>query len=309
MHSPDFLTVSASASKETLHQIQAHFGSAISTRTTTRSTSADAARSDQDKPPAFPSFNLPEPLLAVVDSFLSNFASNFAGAAESTSNSSTALQEREKERTSWRDGLLDTWQTIEPQPGTEGEPEAIARVSAFLVLLDKLGAECKDDDDSAVVPRDDIGKVWWDALLKRTLLGTPKDDPSGAGDDGRGERRGRRREARAAGTKPKEPPIPPPQSSSSSTQRPLTVSRDALAAAMRMVVWGMSPTLRQAEQDPNFVAPLCNIVRAEFEKRGMSRMRGGDEWYGLRNLAECVIQWADGSMQVRRLAGEHMTTS
>lgn len=217
---------------------------------------------------------------ALLDSHLASFASSFP---ESTSGS--ALSERERERTRWRDGLLEIWTIAEPIPGTEGDPHVIGRVSAFLVLLEKLSADVKDDDDSALVTRGDIGKVWWDTLLRRTILGTPKE----VADDSKDKSRGRK-----PAKKGKEIAAP----LSGNELRPLTVSRMALAAATRTVVWGMCPTIADLERDQDFVSPFCSVIRAEYETRSLATLRGGDEWYGLRNVAECFMAWADKQPKV-----------
>lgn len=257
------------SSKETLRQLHQLFASA-----------AEPKPSSSTASPAFPSLTLPPDVNALLDSHLASFASSFP---ESTSGS--ALSERERERTRWRDGLLEIWSIAEPTPGTEGEPHVIGRVSAFLVLLEKLSADVKDDDDSALVTRGDIGKVWWDTVLRRTILGTPKEVPDDSKDKSRGRKPAKRgKEAVAA--------------LSGDELRPLTVSRMALAAATRTIVWGMCPTIADLERDQNFVSPFCSVIRAEYETRSVAALRGGDEWYGLRNIAECFMAWADKQPKV-----------
>lgn len=233
----------------------------------------------------FPSLSLPPTAIKLLDGYIVNFASS---SPSTTVDSSSASLDRDKERARFRDSLLELWRTIvEPAPGSEGDPGDIARVSAFLVLLGKLSADCQDDDDSAVVSRNDIGKVWWDAVLRRVLLGTAKDgvteDASAVKD------RGRRSHA-----KPSKPRV------NAAQQRPLTVSRQALEATHKMVVWAMSPSLADLDEDQNFVPPFCITVAREFEQRSVAAMRGGDEWYGLRNVAECMWAWAEKSTQVSR---------
>ncbi|KAM0787086.1 hypothetical protein ACM66B_006344 [Microbotryomycetes sp. NB124-2] len=273
--------------KEVLRQIHAHFTQSTSSKqpaTTTTTTTATVHANAT----LFPNFDLPEPLVQLVDSYLSSFAANYAGADDAGPGSST-VYERDRERARWRDSLTELWSVIEPQSGLEVDAGAIARVSAFLTLLDRLSVALKDDDDSTVVTREDVGKVWWDLVLKRVLLGTAKDD-SVATDD-RSERRGRRRDAKLAHHS--KAPTAQDLSSSGSPKKPLTVSREALAATMRIVTWGMSQTLKQAERGPYDLPAFNDTVKAEFEKRGIARMRGGDEWYGLRNISECVIMWAE----------------
>ncbi|KAK4049720.1 hypothetical protein OIV83_003995 [Microbotryomycetes sp. JL201] len=286
----------SASGKEVLRQVHAHF---------LQSTGKQPSKAQQQPSPdehvntstpaastasAFPNFALPEPLVQMIESYLSSFASNYAGADEAGPASST-VYERDRERTRWRDSLADLWAAIEPRPGLEGDAAAIARVSAFVSLLDRLSATLKDDDDSAVVTREDVGNIWWDLVLKRVLLGTAKDDSTGT--DDRSERRGRRRDAKTAHQK---------HSAATSTldpsqKKPLTVSREALAATMRIVTWGMSQTLKQAERGPYELPAFNDVVKSEFEKRGIARMRGGDEWYGLRNISECVAMWAENCMQ------------
>lgn len=260
------------SSKETLRQLHHLFASA-----------AEPKASTSTAPPTFPSLNLPPAITELIDANLASFASSFP---DSTSGS--ALSERERERSRWRDGLLEIWGMTEPLPGHEGDPHVIARVSAFLVLLDKVSADLKDDDDSALVTRADIGKVWWDALLRRTIFGTPK-EPVDDKDKGRGRKSTKRGKDVAQ--------LPP-----SSTLRPLTVSRVALDAATRTVVWGMSATLAELEQDRKFITPFCATIGSEYEKRAVATMRGMDEWYGLRNIAECFMSWADKQPQVSSAA-------
>lgn len=263
--------LSLRSSKETLKQLHQLFASAVEPKPSSSSSAS-----------VFPSLSLPPAISTLIDTQLASFAASFP---ESTSGS--ALSERERERTRWRDGLLEIWSIVEPVPGTEGDPAVIARVSAFLVLLEKVSADVKDDDDSALVTRTDIGKVWWDALLKRTILGTPKESAESEKDRARGRRPAKRGKETAQ--------------ASGDTVRPLTVSRYALAAATKIIVWGMCPTIAEIEQDQNYVPPFCSVVRAEYESRSVAALRGGDEWYGLRNVAECFMAWAEKQPQVRPL--------
>ena len=152
------------------------------------------------------------------------------------------------------------------------------------MLLEKVSADVKDDDDSALVTRVDIGKVWWDALLRRTILGTPKEPTEAEKDRSRGRRPAKRGKEVAP--------------TSNDTVRPLTVSRVALAAATKIIVWGRCPSIADMERDPSFVPPFCSVVRAEYETRSAATLRGGDEWYGLRNVAECLMAWADKQPRV-----------
>ncbi|KAK4056098.1 hypothetical protein OIO90_002829 [Microbotryomycetes sp. JL221] len=275
--------------KEVLRQIHAHF---------TQSSGNNNLNAPQQVTDVFPNYNLPTPLVELIDTYLSSFATNYAGADET--GSSSVIHARDRERIRWRDSLTELWTTIEPNQGSEGEPIMIARVSCFLILLDKLSSQLKDDDDSTIVTRDDIGKVWWDLLLRRVLLGLAQDDTATTTDDhhrprGRKTRDTKTHHLRTSATRDMSVSTTASSSTSAAAsttsaivRKPLTVSRDALAAAMRMIVWGMSPTIKQVERDPNGVPPFCDVIKVEFEKRGTARMRGGDEWYGLRNLSECA---------------------
>lgn len=217
---------------------------------------------------------------SLLDTHLASFAASF-----SDSSSASALSDRERERTLWRDGLLRIWGVVEPTPGTEGDQLAIERVSAFLVLLQKVSADVQDDEDSALVTRSDIGKVWWRTLLRRTILGTPKEPTEGEKEKAKGKR----------------PAKPEGAASSTDTARPLTVSREAIGAARRTIVWGMSSAIAVLDQDEIHVTPFCLDVCAEFETRSVATLRGGDDWYGLRNVAECIMAWAERQTRVRGL--------
>ncbi|GAA5908506.1 hypothetical protein JCM5296_004779 [Sporobolomyces johnsonii] len=229
----------------------------------------------------FIDLTLPEEVHTLLDNHLRTFASSFP---LTSAGGSAGQSEGERERARWREGLLEIWALVEPLPGTESE--ALAKVSAFLVLLHKLSADVGDDDDSALISRKDIGAVWWGAVLRRTMLGTAKEDETGATD----------RDKHARGRKPnrkgKEPAAPAP---SGSTMRPLHVSRQALTAAAKTVVWGMAPRQDQADQAEDYVSPFGLVILHEYEDRALARLKGLDEGYGVKNLEECVISWGEKS--------------
>ncbi|KAL8280531.1 hypothetical protein RQP46_007179 [Phenoliferia psychrophenolica] len=227
--------------------------------------------------PSFPSLVLPAETQALVEQHLSQFAASFPLGGGGGHQREV---EGERERTRWREGLVEIWASVEPLPGTEGDPLVIARVSAFLVLLEQLSAGVGDDDDSALVARKDIGDVWWSALLRRAMLGTAKE---GANIKPTDKPRGR------IGTPKWIKESLGPSQPAGSTMRPLTVSRAALDAASRMVSWGMAtdPDLKQD------LSPFGHVVWAEFKERAVAMLKGFDEGYGVRNLEECIIGWGD----------------
>ncbi|GAA5937810.1 hypothetical protein JCM1841_004065 [Sporobolomyces salmonicolor] len=229
----------------------------------------------------FIDLTLPKEVHALLDSHLRTFASSFP---LTSAGGSAGQSEGERERARWREGLLEIWALVEPLPGTESE--ALPKVSAFLVLLHKLSADVGDDDDSALISRKDIGAVWWGAVLRRTMLGTAKEDETGALD------RDKHTRGRKPNRKGKEPAAP---ASSGSTMRPLHVSRQALTAAAKTVVWGMAPRQDQADQAEDYVSPFGLVILNEYEDRALARLKGLDEGYGVKNLEECVISWGEKS--------------
>lgn len=225
----------------------------------------------------FHALSLPADAAAQIDSLLSQFAASFPLGGGGGHHRES---EGEKERARWREGLLEIWAVVEPLPGTEGEPVVIARVSAFLVLLEKLSAGLGEDDDSALISRKDVGTVWWGAVLRRTMLGTaPERTHRGAGERGR------------KGSK-----LPPGFDSSS--MRPLTTSRVALQAAAAMVVWSMAPSLNVPDHLADVITPFGQVVVNEFEERATSMLSGHNEGYGVRNLEECIIGWGQNCPKV-----------
>lgn len=263
--------------KKTLRELQRLFSS-------TSSTSA---------PNPFPAFTLPPDVVSLLDEHIRTFAASFplssAGAASGQS-------EGERERARWREGLLEIWTSAEPLPGTERDLHNIGKVSAFLALLDKLSADVGDDDDAALISRLDIGSVWWNAVLRRTMLGTAKEEDSAASTPRTPQPRGRKLDRKG------KEPAPTP----STSVLPLYVSRQALAAATRMIVWGMAPSRSQADQADDWVSPFAVLILNEYEDRALARLKGLDEGYGIRNLEECLIMWGEKSPKVRPLASPRL---
>ena len=243
--------------------------------------SSTSSRSSTSTPP-FPSLSLSPETSALLDAHLSHFAASFPLGGGGGHHRDT---EGERERARWREGLLEIWNVVEPFPGTEGDPQVIASVSAFLVLLDKLSAGVGDDDDSALVSRRNVANVWWGAVLRRTVLGTPKE--STPADKGRGRKP-------APAKKGKEAAVP-----ASISLRPLTVSREAMAAVRRMVVWGMAHGAGDGDVSDNAMTAFGFTVMEEYETRAIVMLRGLDEGYGVRNLEECIIGWGERSPKVR----------
>lgn len=235
--------------------------------------------------PTFPHLSLPEETQRLLDDHLSHFAASFPLGGGGGHQRDV---EGERERSRWRDGLGEIWASVEPLPGTEGEPQVIARVSAFLVLLDQLSSGVGEDDDSALVSRKDIGAVWWGAVLRRTMLGTPKDD--------RGVpavvEKARGRKATPKWAKDSPPAAP-------TSMRPLTVSRAALASATRMMSWGMEPPATAIVSPRNAMTAFGTTVWEEYTERATAMVKGVDEGYGVRNLEECIIGWAEKWPEVR----------
>ena len=224
----------------------------------------------------FHALSLPESASEQIDTLLSSFAASFPlGGGGGHQRES----EGEKERARWREGLLEIWTLVEPLPGTERETLVIARVSAFLVLLEKLSSKLGEDDDSALVSRKDIGTVWWTAIFKRTMLGTAKEFPIIAGASGATSTdRGRRTALRGKGA-------------GGESLRPLITSRAALQAATAMVVWSMAPNLAVPDHLADAITPFGHVVMLELEERSAALLKGKNEGYGVRNLEECVIGW------------------
>jgi len=271
--------------KKTLRELQRLFSSTAPSSSTPTSSANP-----------FPAYALPSDVVSLLEEHIRTFASSFplssAGAAAGQS-------EGERERARWREGLLDIWTSAEPLPGTERDLHNIGKVSAFLALLDKLSADVGDDDEAALISRQDIGSVWWNAVLRRTMLGTAKEDDSAASTPRTPQPRGRKLDRKG-----KEPAQPAAASSSSSGSPilPLYVSRQALAAATRMIVWGMvAPSRSQGEQADDWVSPFAGLILNEYEDRALARLKGLDEGYGIRNLEECLIMWGEKSPKVRPL--------
>ncbi|GAA5852088.1 hypothetical protein JCM8547_000154 [Rhodosporidiobolus lusitaniae] len=294
------------STKDTLRQLLRLFSPSSSS-----SSSSQPSSSSSSAPPAlpsnpFPAFTLPPSLLSLLDTHIVHFASlplpshsssttsssSTTAAQPSSSTPAAQLTEGERERLLWRTGLLEIWAAAEPSPGTERDLSSIGRVSAFLVLLDKLSADVGEDDDSAIVSRRDIGGVWWKAVLRRTMLGTAKDE--GAAEREKREKEQRGRKPTRKGKEPDAFFPPSPSSSGTATPLPLFVSRAALSAASRTVVWGMSASRQQLDEvGDSFVSPFALVILNEYEDRALARLKGLDEGYGVKNLEECLVSWGD----------------
>ncbi|KAK4698655.1 hypothetical protein P7C70_g7620, partial [Phenoliferia sp. Uapishka_3] len=241
--------------------------------------------------PTFPSLSLPQDLSDLVNSHLTHFAASFPLGGGGGHQVQVELS---RERTRWREGLLEIWAAVEPLPGTEGEPIVIARVSAFLGLLEKLSSSVGEDEESALVSRKEVGEIWWSAVLRRVMLGTAKEGGAGAGaGEGKGKERGRRGTPKwikesltsgvGGGSGEKE---------KGSTLRPLTVSRKALGDATKMMSWGMARSDDDGGGEKRLTV-FGRIVWEEFMDRAVAMLKGKDEGYGVRNLEEAIIGWAD----------------
>lgn len=241
---------------------------------------------------SFPAYGLPPEVDELLNEHLRTFASAFP--LTTAGGSGSGQSEGERERARWREGLLEIWATAEPLPGAERELHNIGRVSAFLLLLHKLSADVGNDDDSALISRNDIGSVWWNAILRRTMLGTPKEAEAAALGAKAPQARGRRTERDRKGKEPAPP--------SSVDALPLYVSRQALAAATRMIVWGMEPDREHADKEEDWVSSFGLAILSEYEDRSLAKLKGLDEGYGIRNLEECLIEWAERAPKVRRHA-------
>ncbi|TKA52819.1 hypothetical protein B0A53_04515 [Rhodotorula sp. CCFEE 5036] len=298
------------STKETLRQLARLFSPPTS-----------SSSSSSESP--FPDFTLPDSVNALLDEHLRSFAASLpplsgtggTGAAATSSStggnssgpqSSSSSSEGERERARWREGLLEIWSAVEPLPGTESKRENLARVSAFLVLLHRLSADVGEDDDVALVSRRDIGSVWWSALLKRAMLGAPKDGhlhysaaAAGGGGGGGGlQSKGSQTRGRKLDRKGRDAAAPATTdgatSTFTSTASPLYVSRKALAAAMNMIVWGMHASREHAANSDEWISPFGIAILHEYEQRALVRLQGyEDEGWGVRNLEECLIQWGE----------------
>lgn len=231
----------------------------------------------------FPNLTLPPALSSQIDALLSQFAATFPiGGGGGHQRES----EGERERSRWREGLLEIWASVEPLPGTESDPAVIARVSSFLVLLEKISAGVEEDDDSALISRKDIGALWWNAILKRTMLGSSKEDANTT--------------SRTEKARPR---------LNSNQLRPLTVARVALVAATRMIVWAMTPGFNVPDSLADNTTPFGFVVVNEYEERTTTKLRGVDESYGVSNLEECIIGWGGKCPKVRRILAVQLIAS
>ncbi|GAA6030584.1 hypothetical protein JCM8097_006220 [Rhodosporidiobolus ruineniae] len=250
------------------------------------SPSPSASTSTSTPPGPFPGLSLPSDILSLLDDHIRTFASL---PLQPPSGTTTTQTEGEKERARWRDGLLEIWQAVEPLPGTERDLHNIGRVSAFLVLLHKLSADVGDDEDSALVSRKDVGAVWWSTVLRRALLGTAKEE-IGTTSLSEKERQTRGRKPTRKGKEPAGA-----SSSGSTALQPLFLSRQALSAATKTVVWGMAPPRDQPDLPDDYVSPFGLVLLNEYEDRALARLKGLDEGYGIKNLEECLISWGEKS--------------
>ncbi|GAA5997759.1 hypothetical protein JCM11641_008370, partial [Rhodosporidiobolus odoratus] len=162
----------SASTKDTFRRLTSLFSPPPEPTSTPSSTASTPSSSSPPLPPTpFPGFTLPAELSDLLDSHTRTFASlplppssrstltstSTTSAAPSSSSTTSPLSstqsqtERERERTLWRTSLSDLFRSsVEPSPGSERDLSSIGRVSAFLVLLDKLSAESGDDDDSAI---------------------------------------------------------------------------------------------------------------------------------------------------------------
>lgn len=190
-------------------------------------------------------------------------------------------QDADRERSKWREGLLELWHSIEPAPGTEVSTSSIEHVSRFIELLDRLSAAVKQDDDGAIISRANVGQVWYPTLLKRVLLGTAYEVQ--VIDKGKKNSRTKPVFAKAPGA----------------TARPLVVTTSALHATRGMVTWAMlPPTGDERARSDDYIAPFGVSILTEHNQRKDSLIRGLDQDYGLRNLEECILNWAEKSAKV-----------
>lgn len=148
--------------------------------------------------------------------------------------------------------------------------------------MEKLSAGLGDDDDCALVARRDIGAVWWGAVLRRTVLGVAKSATIAVG-AAKGRKPTIARKERVVGKEGTEKVL----------VRPLTVSRLAMVAVVRMVVWGMMRAGDSVDHSEELMTPFGLVVMSEYEQRAVAMLRGNDEAYGVRNLEECIIGWGE----------------
>lgn len=190
---------------------------------------------------------------------------------------------------------------VEPLPGTEIEYNVIAGVSSFLVLLDKLSAALGDDDDSALVSRKDIATIWWGIVLRRTVLGLSSSSSAAEeGVGGAGSRTAASLDRNAArGRKATTTSTPKKGKEVATSTKPLIVSRAAMTAAVRMLVWGMTRSesyLDDSNRDR--MTAFGVVIFNEYEERAEAMLKGLDRRYGVRNLEECIVGWAGKSPKV-----------
>lgn len=234
----------------------------------------------------FPLLTLSSETLALLDTNLSQFSASFPQGIYGGHHRDS---ESERERTKWREGLLEIWATIEPLPGKEVEQNGVARVSAFIVLLERLSSFAGEDDEMALVSRKDIALVWWSELLRRTVLGTTTISES----TGVGAKRRVPPATTSAARKGKE----------AGGVRVLVVSSAAMTSARNMVQWAMtSPINGISEGAEDRMTAFGHTVFEEYEKRAVQMMKGGDEGFGVRNLEECIIGWGEKFTKVCRWA-------
>ena len=244
------------SAKESIKQLQQLF----------TSPSASTSSSSQ-----FDSFGLPPATEAQLDQVRNQFGFSYG----------ISQQDADRERLKWREGLLELWSSIEPGSGTEAAASSIEHVSRWIVLLDRLSAAVRQDDDTAIVSRADIAHVWYPAILKRVLLGTAYEAPQL--DKAKKGSRGR----------------PPPPKPSTTTGRPLVVTTAALHATRGMVTWAMlTPPDDERAKSDDYIAPFGLSILTEYNQRKDSLIRGLDQDYGLRNLEECILNWAEKSAKV-----------
>lgn len=218
------------------------------------------------------SVNLSLEISSVADDALSEFAASFPSGGMMGGHHSH--QEAERFRLRWRQGLIEIWNAIEPVPGSETDLgslaitqiglDSIVKVSNFLILLEKLSAGLGEDDDSALISKRDIGAIWWDSILRRTLLGTAQES--------------------ITKLKPSLPLKP-------ESIRPLVTSTVALQATTAMVIWAMSPSMNAPDHLMNIITPFGLVIFTELEERAKDMLKGQNEGYGVRNLEECIIGW------------------
>ncbi|BGP20943.1 hypothetical protein JCM10213_008031 [Rhodosporidiobolus nylandii] len=258
----------------------------------------------------FPAFRLPPSLTALLDSHLSHFASLPPSTSSTTTSpaSPSTSSPLATARTQWRASLLSLWALASPAPGTERDLSSIARVSAFVELLHKLSAEAGGmDEDAAIVPRGDVGGVWWEKVLRRAVLGTSQGgggEGEGGGKEKGGEKeRGRKATRTAASGKGKESTPASPAAAAAAPEGhdlPLYLSRPALASALQIVIWGMLPSSSPSPSSSSSAAsssPFAAQILREYLSRSAARLEGDaacdGHGYGVRNLEECLVGWGE----------------